>query len=623
MSTFFFSSSKAPSSVSSFPSFSTHSSSSPIHTFSESMMEGRIENAKPIITKWNLNSSSYTKAISVFGHNRKEAKELLKSVKDLFQAMHFLVSENSPSHKLVLAQTLMQIAMERLEHEFYQILSKHCDQLNPKSVSGQSSDESRNSDNKEASEDEDELKRAGKTITEEENVSQLAMSDLKAIAECMISSGYGKECIKIYKLIRKSIVDEGLHQLRIEQFKASRIQKMNWEVLEYMIKNWLSAVKIAVKTLFSGEKVLCDHVLSASDTIRESCFSHITEEGAMNLFRFPEFIAKGKKSQEKIFRQMELYEALTDLWPEIELIFNYDSTSAIKLQALSSQQKLGDSIQTILYEFESRIRKDLSKTPTIGGGIHPLTESAMCFICSLGDHSEILSEIFAEHPPRNSTITETNIGSSTSNHSSASPASVHLAWLIFVLLCKLDRKAEPCRKDLSLSYLFLANNLNFIIEKVRTSHLKDLFGEEWMSMHNKKLKQYALNYETVAWTKVFSSLPEKSSSPIPPDAAKECFRRFHAAFEEAYMKQTSWNVPDGKLRDELKISIAKKLVPAYREFFDTYIMMVNGDRNLEVLVRFGPAGLENYLSDLFLGTHILLSSSSSLSCSSSLGCIIR
>nr|DAD43207.1 TPA_asm: hypothetical protein HUJ06_001437 [Nelumbo nucifera] len=35
------------------------------------------------------------------------------------------------------------------------------------------------------------------------------MSDLKSIANCMISSGYGKECVKIYKIIRKSIVDEG------------------------------------------------------------------------------------------------------------------------------------------------------------------------------------------------------------------------------------------------------------------------------------------------------------------------------------------------------------------------------------------------------------------------------
>ncbi|XP_044460867.1 exocyst complex component EXO70H1-like [Mangifera indica] len=611
------SSSNPLSSISSFPSSYTHTPSYPIHTFSKSMMEAKIESAEPIITRWELNSFSYTKDLSLFNHMRKEGQELLKSVKDLCRAMHFLVSENSPSDKLALAQTLMQIAMKRVAYEFYWILSKHCDQLDPGSVAGQSSNELRNSDEEEeASEDKNKLKRASET-TEVESASQFAMSDLKAIADCMISSGYGKECIKIYKLSRKSVVDERLYQLGIEKFKASRIQKLNWEELEQMMKNWLSAVKIVVKTLFSGEKALCHCVFSASDMIKESCFCHIMEEGAMNLFRFPEIIAKSKKSQEKIFRQLELHEALTDLWPEIEMIFNSDSTSAIKLQALSSKQKLGDSIRTILSDFESRIQKDSSKTPAIGGGIYPLTESAMSFICSLGDYSRILSEIVAEYPPRNSTVTETCIGGS------ASPASFHLAWLILVLLCKLDCKAETHRKDVALSYLFLANNLSFIIEKVKTSQLKDLLGDGWLSVHTKKLKQYVLNYETIAWTKVFSSLPEKSSSAITPEAAMECFQRFNAAFEEAYMKQTSWIVPDGKLRDELRVSIAEKLVPEYREFFDTYVVMLNGNRNLKVLARFEPDDLGNYLSDMFHGAPILVDFSSSSSCSKSPGCILR
>ena len=56
--------------------------------------------------------------------------------------------------------------------------------------------------------------------------------------------------------------------------------------------------------------------------LETSCFSEITKEGAINLFRFPELVAKGKKLQERIFPLMELHEALFMLWPEIELTFN-------------------------------------------------------------------------------------------------------------------------------------------------------------------------------------------------------------------------------------------------------------------------------------------------------------
>ncbi|XP_002531610.2 exocyst complex component EXO70H1 [Ricinus communis] len=605
----------------SFPS-SSIPSSPVIHKFTQSMMEENIDNAELIIKKWAPSTSSVTFATSLF-HQRKEAKEFLKCVKDLRRAMHFLVSEHRASAKLVLAQKLMQIAMNRLEKELYLILSAHHDQLDPESVSGPSSDGSSNFEDEDEEGSEEEIKLVGESIANVEREATYAMSDLKSIADCMISAGYGKECIKIYKLIRKSIVDEGLYLLGVERLRSSHIQKMNWEALEHLIKNWLNAVKIAVKTLFNGEKALCDHVFSASETLRESCFSEITKEGAINLFRFPELIVKSKKSPERIFPLMELHEALSNLWPEIELIFNSESTSAIKLQALSSLQKLGASVHAILSDFESTIQKDSSKTPVLGGGIHPLTRTAMSYISSLADYSGILSDIVSDSPSlRNTPLPESYFESPTSDDNSTPEVSVRLAWLILTLLCKLDSKAEVY-KDVSLSYLFLANNLQFIIEKVCTTRLKLVLGEDWISKHTKKLKQYAVNYEIMAWNKVFSSLPEKPYQELPPEAIKERFQRFNAAFLEAYKKQTSWIVPDGKLRDELKVSIATKLVAAYREFCDTYLVMLSGEKNLETLVRFGPDDLGNYLSDLFHGAAISGSSSSSSSLSSSRGCIPR
>ncbi|KAL8524354.1 hypothetical protein ACS0TY_014076 [Phlomoides rotata] len=53
------------------------------------------------------------------------------------------------------------------------------------------------------------------------NLMQIA--DLRVIAECMISSGYVKECLKIYKIVRKSVVDEGIYKLGVERISSSRI----------------------------------------------------------------------------------------------------------------------------------------------------------------------------------------------------------------------------------------------------------------------------------------------------------------------------------------------------------------------------------------------------------------
>ncbi|ESQ44941.1 hypothetical protein EUTSA_v10010195mg [Eutrema salsugineum] len=628
---FAFFSSSSPKSLPSSPSSFTSFPASPLNqNFTQSTMEEAVEKAESVIRKWDPNTPSFTKIVSLFNHSRKEAKEFIRCVRDLRRAMHFLVSQDPQSPKLALAQTLMEIAMTRLEKEFFQILSSNRDKLDPESVSGQSSISSNSEfedimQSDDDDEDDNEIKKAGESITQVEKASAVVMSDLKAIAESMISCGYGKECVKIYKRIRKSIVDEGLSLLGIEIYKGSRFHRMDWVTLEHMIKNWIKAAKIGVATLFRGEKLLCDHVFSASNSTRESCFYEIANEAATNLFRFPEFVAKEKKSHERIFSLMDLQAAISDLWQDIEMIFHFDSVADVKSQALTSLRKLKVSIHSALTDFESTIQKDSTKALTPGGGVHKLTRSTMSFISSLSKYSSVLFEVIADHPlHRNTRLLESYVRTPITEDEEHNHAlSVHLAWLILVLLCKLDTKAEHY-KDVSLSYLFLANNLNVIVETVRSTQLRDLLGDDWLSKHDDKLSAYAANYEIAAWSNVFMSLPEEPTD-LSPEEAKIYFRRFHTAFEEAYMKQSSRVVPDAKLRDELKVSIAKKLVPEYREFYRKYLPMLGQEKNIEILVRFKPDNLENYISDLFHGTPILSSSSFSSSSSSSswmsLGCV--
>ncbi|KAL0770202.1 hypothetical protein Bca101_035352 [Brassica carinata] len=613
-----FSTSSSASNLSS-PSFASLPASPLNQPFSQSMMEEALESAESIIKKWDPNAQSYTKIISLFRHSRKQAKEFIRCVRDLRRAMHFLVSQDFKSDKLVLAQSLMQIGMSTLEKEFFQILSSNRDHLDPDSASGQSTISS-NSEFEvymEHDDDEDdELKKAGESISQVEKASALV------IAETMISCGYGKECIKSYKLIRKSIVDEGLHLLGIEKVKTSHFHKMDWGVLEHMIKNWIKAAKIGVTTLFKGEKLLCDHVFSASLTIGQSCFNQIAKEAGLNLFMLPELVAHKEKKQhhhERIFKLMDLYAAISDLWPDIEMIFSFDSLASVKTLVLSTLKKLKDSIHTCLKEFETMIHKDSSKEISPEGGVHKLTRTTMSFLSLLSEYSRVhvLSEILTEHPLKTNTrLLESYFTAPIleDEHVNNHACSVHLAWLILVFLCKLDTKAESYN-DVSLSYIFLVNNMQFVADTVRSSHLKNILGDDWLTKHEAKLKSYAEKYEKTAWANVLVSLPAKTGAKLSPEEATTCFKRFHAAFAGAYLKQSSCVIVDAKLRDELKVSIVKKLVPEYREFYEKYLPMLRQDRNIEMLVSFKPDNLENYLSDLFHGTPMLSGSSHSASAS--------
>ncbi|GKV30083.1 hypothetical protein SLEP1_g38942 [Rubroshorea leprosula] len=611
---------KAPSfSISGHPSSPSRASQlSPHRSSSESMFEQTVEAATSIIMKWNPDTSSYARVTSLFYSCKSEAKQFLKCVNDLQKAMHLLVSDDSASEKLIQAQNLMQIAMKRLQKEFYQILSMNRAHLDPESVSARSSrasTRSRTSDYEDNGSPDNEIRNAGDSISEVEEVSSIAMADLKSIADCMISCGYAKECVYIYKISRKSIIDEGIYRLGIERISCSQINKMKWDVWDLKIKSWLEAVKISMRKLFHGERILCDHVFYASDSIRESCFADLSREGATLLFSYPELIAKTKNSlAEKMFRVLEMYTAISEHWQEIESIFSFELTSPIRLQALNSLIRLNESVHSLLADFESTIQKDSSKVLVPGGGVHQLTLDTTNYLSLITDFGNVLTDIFADwRRPAKSVLPEPYFDSAVSDDSTAPAISLRIAWLILVLLCKLDVKAKRYKSG-SLSYLFLANNLEHVVARVRSSNLQYLLSEEWIAKHEAKVRQFTANYERLAWGQVLASLPENPTAAISSEEAKEYFRKFNSSFEEAYWKQKSCVIPEQKLRDDIKVSITSKLLPVYRQFYDTHgLTFGEEERNRMLFVKFTPEELGNYLSDLFFGAGNSGSSSSSSS----------
>lgn len=566
----------------------------PYQSFSESLLMDSIEAAEKLTRKWispDLSAScSSCSLTSIFSpEDRIEGRRFVEVINSLQYAIQGVMLVNPDSQKLSRAHNLVSIAMKHMEKEFYRILKSNRRNLDPESVSIRTT---KSFNSREVSVYTDFSK------SEDADV----MTDLKMIADCMISSGYENECVKIYKKIRRSIMVESLDKLGFENLSFGKIQKLDWDSMEKNIKNWLEATKVAISTLFDGERILCDHVFSPCVSVAESCFSEITLDSALTLFVFPVSVARCRKTVEKIFLTLDVYQTISKLLPKIENIFSYNSTSPVRLQAADSLTNLGEAINSMVAEFESSITKESSKSPIPGGGVHQLTRYVMNFIVFLADYNESLANVLTESTlplpedyfGNKEEEEECETGSSCS--SSSSPVTTRFAWLILVLLCKIDTKSR-IYSDMGLSYLFLANNLHYVISKVRTSNLKVVLGDEWVTNHQGRLSQYLEKYEKIAWGEVMTSLSDEGEVLLEEDVAKERLKRFNEAFEEAFKKQSEWVVPDSKLKDDLKDSVAKKLTDVASAFYKKYHVEA-----WEEIVRFAPEYLGNYLTDLYLGT---------------------
>lgn len=72
-----------------------------------------------------------------------------------------------------------------------------------------------------------------------------------------------------------------------------------------------------VKLLFTGEKKICDHIFDGSDSLKEQCFADVTMNSVAILLSFGEGIAKSKRSPEKLFVLLDMYEIMRELQPEV------------------------------------------------------------------------------------------------------------------------------------------------------------------------------------------------------------------------------------------------------------------------------------------------------------------
>lgn len=538
----------------------------------------------------------------LFHGRREEAREYLAAVDDLRHLMENLAVTDKSSAKLVRAQRLMDMSMVCLQREFHRILTAN---VKPALVPDDgSSDEgsgsgsgSRNSN--------------GDSICEVDMMPLDAVLDLRSIAERMVTAGYGKECVRIYELTRKSVIEECLYRIGVERLSKGQMNKMEGAILDIKIKNWIRTMKNAVRILFASEKRLCREVFAGFDHTRDLCFAEVAKEPTMKLLAFGESLALGRKSSERLFRVLDMYESLSKLMLDIDTVYCQKECIDVRTQASAVLLLLGETARGIFIEFENAVHRENSKTRIPGGTIHPLTRYVMNYLSFMSDYKEALVKITAHGPmdiPKALPgglmgLFEDQDWDSEEQGSPASVLSTRLGWLIIVLQCKLDETSK-LYKDVALSYLFLMNNLNYIVKKIKDSELLGLLGHGWLTKNQGKVRQYAANYERGAWMKVLNCLRDEGIhvNEMSQHALKDRFKGFNHGIEEILRKHSGWIVPDVQLQEELRHSIKEKMIPAYQSFLGRFRISLENGGHSEMYIKYTRLDLERHLSHLFRAT---------------------
>lgn len=597
------------------------------------------DSAEKVIIRWDATASEEAREKMIF-NDPQEVKLYLNAVDEI---QKFVSSGGEIENR---ANSAIQIAMARLEDEFRNILVSHSSPINSDSLMLSSSSSSQlevdedgsssNNGNEEDEQEEEEtdlLKRSGSSastgsaavrlptgrgsysrstssIREIELIPIESVVHLSWIARRMVSAGYLRECIQVYGSVRKSAVDSSFRRLGIEKLSIGDVQRLNWEALEQKIRRWIRAAKICVRVVFASEKLLCEHVFESvgAVNIHEACFMETVKGPAIQLFNFAEAISISRRSPEKLFKILDLHDALIELLPDIESVFDLKSSDSIRVQAAEILSRLAEAARGILSEFENAVLREPSRVPVPGGTIHPLTRYVMNYISLISEYRPTLIDLIMSKPSRNSTDSNTPDFDFSELENNKGPLALHLIWIIVILQFNLEGKSKYY-KNAALSHLFIMNNAHYIVQKIKGSpELREMIGDLYLRKLTGKFRQAATYYQRAAWVKVLYCLRDEGlhtkgsfSSGVSRSALRERFKSFNALFEEVHRVQSQWLVPDSQLREELKISILEKLSPAYRSFLGRFRSHIESGKHPENYIKISVEELETEVLDLFEG----------------------
>ncbi|XP_050230196.1 exocyst complex component EXO70A1 [Mercurialis annua] len=421
---------------------------------------------------------------------------------------------------------------------------------------------------------------------------------LHDLAQQMVLAGHQQQLFRIYRDIRASMLEQSLRKLGVERLSKDDVQKMQWEVLEAKIGNWIHYMRIAVKLLFTGEKQICDQMLEGVDSLRDQCFSEVTVNSVAVLLSFGEAIAKSKRSPEKLFVLLDMYEIMRELHSEFELLFGSKACTEMRESAMSLTKRLAQTAQETFGDFEEAVEKDATKTAVLDGTVHPLTSYVINYVKFLFDYQSTLKQLFQEFDASDPVDELANV----------------TTRIMMALQNNLDGKSKQY-KDPALTQLFLMNNIHYIVRSVRRSEAKDLLGDDWVQIHRRIVQQHANQYKRVSWAKILQCLSVQGMGPsgssagmtdggntnsnISRAAVKDRFKTFNVQFEEIHQRQSQWTVPDSELRESLRLAVAEVLLPAYRSFLKRFGPMIEGGKNPQKYIRYHPEDLDRMMSEFF------------------------
>lgn len=406
-----------------------------------------------------------------------------------------------------------------------------------------------------------------------------------------------EKCISIYVEVRSSNVRASLQALNLDYLEISVSEFNNVASTEGYISQWGKHLEFAMKHLFEAEYKLCNDVFERMGSdVCKNCFPKIAAQaGILAFLQFGKTVTESKKDPIKLLKLLDIFASLNNLRLDFNRLFGGAACAEIQNMTRDLIKRVIGGACEIFWELSVQVKLQRQTPPPLDCGI-PRVVTFITSYCNelLGDeYKPILTQVLViERSWKQEKFQERILITELLN-------------LVKDIELNLDVWSKGYEDTVS-SYLFSMNNHWHLFKYLKGTKLGNLLGDPWLSEHDQYKEYYSAMFLRESWGRLPALLSREGlilfsgGRATARNLVKQRLKAFNEAFDEMYLKQSSFVIVDKDLRDKTSQAIIQTIVPVYRSYMQNYGPLVEQDQSASKYAKYTAQNLEKMLNSLFV-----------------------
>nr|CAD1825424.1 unnamed protein product [Ananas comosus var. bracteatus] len=406
---------------------------------------------------------------------------------------------------------------------------------------------------------------------------------LRRISETLAANDCVDVCIDIFIKVRYRRAAKALMRLNpayLKTYAPEEIDGMEWEALEAAVAKWTRHLEAAVASVLAAERQLCRRALGGimGGAVWPECFAKISDRIMAVFFRFGEGVARGAKEPQRLFKLLDMLDALDRLRPSFDAVFDAEAgADDIRTRYRELQKLLVHAAARVLSELGLQIEGQSDDAPFLDVAVPKIVRYAINYLKCLagGGYAALMGRVLR---------TERAWKAGDTAGSEPDEDSQLLKDVLLNTLEALRRNVEARRgaysrdDDAAAAHLMAMNAYWYMYMRTKGSELAKLVGEEVIKERYKTAaEEAAWAYQDATWGPLVRILQAKGEEEeeaaeevgeYPKNTAREKAEAFVRGLDDMIRKHpaTEQSIPDGDLREQIKESTTRMVVGAYAAF---------------------------------------------------------